>query len=109
MRNIIPVLIVLLIVGLILLNRRSGMATTFNSAEMRKLPCGRILYRTVEENGDTFIKTVRVISPSGSVLITKAKEIHPDHCNKIRAGKFVPHLWDRDGSLGCLKQLDSRQ
>jgi hypothetical protein len=66
---------------------------TYQSIEERKLPCGRVLRRTVEARDGAWAKTVTLLSPDGRVLKTKTRSIEPETCSLIANGKFVPQLW----------------
>ncbi len=74
----------------------------YSSLEIRKLPNGNVLQRTVSENNGNWIREVKLLDSNGSVINVKSKEIHPVYCEKIKAGIFVPKLWEDDGALGCL-------
>ena len=88
----------------LLMRPRSNIDQSYNSFEMRKLPCGKIMSRSVQEKGDRWIKKVILYNSNGTILITKMKEIEPNSCRKIKAGIFVPGLWEKDGALGCIRQ-----
>ncbi len=70
---------------------------------MRKLPCGRILHRSVHE-GRPWIKKVVLMNGNGQVIMTKIKFVDPDTCQKIKGGIFVRGLWENDGALGCIRE-----
>ena len=76
----------------------------FMSLERRRIPCGRILERSVQEKDGTWTKTVRILDPSGTKeLKSKTTSVEDDACDKIRVGVFVPGLWGQHGTLGCYK------
>lgn len=66
---------------------------TYQSLEERRLPCGRVLRKTVEARDGAWAKTVTLLSPEGRVLKTKTRSIEPETCSLIANGKFVPRLW----------------
>lgn len=66
---------------------------TYQSLEERRLPCGRVLRKTVEARDGAWAKTVTLLSPEGRVLATKTRSIEPETCTRIQNGKFVPGLW----------------
>jgi len=96
--------ITLLFIGLLTMRQSSKIETTYNSLEMRKLPCGRILQRSVQENNGTWTRKVVLMSADGKTLNSKTKDIHPDTCHKIKSGIFIPGLWENDGALGCISE-----
>ena len=97
---IIGIILVILIV--ILFVNGSSNNGTYTSLEMRKLPDGNILQRIVNESNGIWTREVKLLGVNGSVINSKSKTIDPDACEKIKAGIFVPKLWDHDGALGCL-------
>ena len=79
----------------------SASYSDIKSFERRRMPCGRILERTVEEKNGVWTKTVRILDPSGNELNSNTASVESDVCDKIRAGIFVPGLWGARGTLGC--------
>jgi hypothetical protein len=67
--------------------------TAYVSTQERRMPCGRILKRTVESRGGAWAKTVTLMDPDGRVLQTKTQSVEPESCAAIQAGRFVPNLW----------------
>lgn len=65
----------------------------YYSVQERRMPCGRILRREVIHTGDAWRKTVSLLDAEGRVLETKTRTVEPEHCDRIRAGQFVPGLW----------------
>lgn len=74
---------------------------TYKSLEERRLPCGRVLRKTVESRDGAWVKTVTLLNPEGRVLTTKTRTIEPETCALIQNGKFVPNLW-----ADCMVSLD---
>lgn len=67
--------------------------TAYVSVQERRLPCGRILKRTVESRGGAWAKTVTLMASDARVLQTKTQSVEPESCAAIQAGRFVPNLW----------------
>lgn len=78
---------------LIFLQSRNQVSKNYYSVQMRRMPCGRVMQREVEERNGAWVKRVRLLSPEGHVLAEKVRTIEPEHCQAIQAGKFVPNLW----------------
>lgn len=74
---------------------------TYMSIQERRLPCGRILRRTVESRDGAWSKTVTLMSPEGRILKSTSRTIEPETCNIIKQGRFVPGLW-----ADCTVSLD---
>jgi hypothetical protein len=78
---------------MVFLEQRNQVPKNYYSVQMRRMPCGRVLQREVEERNGGWIKRVRLLSPEGRVLEEKVRTIEPEHCQAIQAGQFVPNLW----------------
>ena len=65
----------------------------YRSIQERRLPCGRILRRTVEARDGAWAKTVTLMTPEGRILKSNTRTIEPETCALIQKGRFVPNLW----------------
>ncbi len=101
---IVGVIIVILAIHLIASNSRYNKndATAYKSFEMRRLPCGRVLQRSVSEDNGIWIKQVNLFSKNGELLDKRDQQVEHEAISKIELGIFVPRLWGKDGALGCL-------
>ncbi len=80
----------------------SNIITAYKSLEIRRLPCGRVLQRSVSDNNGTWNKEVYLFNKNGSLIEKREEGISPEIAGKIELGRFVPKLWGNDGALGCL-------
>ncbi len=73
--------------------KKAMTGTAYISITERRLPCGNVLRRTVEERDGAWAKTVTLLDPEGLILKTRTRSVEPESCAAITAGRFVPNLW----------------
>jgi hypothetical protein len=82
-----------LLVGVLVFLEKRSVSRNYYSVQIRRMPCGRVMQREVEERNGAWIKRVRLLDPEGHVLDQKVRTIEPEHCQAIQDGRFVPNLW----------------
>ena len=93
MKVLIAVGVFFVLLGVLVYLQRGSVPHNYYSVQMRRMPCGRMLQREVEERNGAWIKRVRLLDPEGRILDEKVRTIESEQCKAIQNGQFIPNLW----------------